>query len=259
MRRSRRTKNNFTSVTIYNNNLNGYNGKRASIAELLRRLEPSVVTFQETAVSGSNKIYTKNYTCFQRNRKGVKTMGGVATFVANDLKQNAVKFKEGVDNDEYLITRLDHTSPPINILNVYGGQESRMSKQDILENWVRVKADITDIMKRGEGLILLGDLNRAVGCNNLGVRGNHEAASYGRTLVRELLTDKEYILINNSDLVEGGPFTWVSRVNSKIQSFIDLVIMSSNLIPYLKQIVIDDKQQYCPMKVGVKKNKSKVI
>ena len=71
LRRSRRSKKSFTSLTIFNNNLNGYNGKRASIAELLKRLEPTVVTFQETAVSGSNKINQKKYMCFQRNRKGV--------------------------------------------------------------------------------------------------------------------------------------------------------------------------------------------
>ena len=56
-------------------------------------------------------------------------MGGVATFVANDLKQNAVKVKDGVDNDEYLVTRLDHVSPAINIMNVYGGQESRIKNR----------------------------------------------------------------------------------------------------------------------------------
>ena len=91
LRRSRKRKNQFTNLTIYNNNLNGYNGKKASIAELLQVLQPSIVTFQETAVTGSNVIKQKNYLCFQRNRKGIKKMGGVATFVANELKQNAVK------------------------------------------------------------------------------------------------------------------------------------------------------------------------
>ena len=99
-------------------------------------------------------------------------MGGVATFVANELKQNAVKVKEGLDNDEYLITRLDHVCPPVNILNVYGGQETRMSKQEILDNWINIKAEITEIKNRGEGLILIGDLNRSIGSGSQGVRGN---------------------------------------------------------------------------------------
>ena len=111
-------------------------------------------------------------------------MGGVATFVANELKQNTVKVKEGLDNDEYLITRLDHVSPPVNILNVYEGQETRMSKQEILDNWINIKAEITEIKNGGEGLILIGDLNRSIGSGIQGVRGNHSSVSYGGTLLR---------------------------------------------------------------------------
>ena len=259
MRRSRKQKSEFTNVTIYNNNLNGYNGKKASIAELLNVLQPSIVTFQETAVTGSNVIKQKNYLCFQRNRKGLKKMGGVATFVANELKQNVVKIKEGLETDEYLITRLDHVSPPINILNVYGGQESRMTRQEILDNWMRIKAEISEIKDREEGLILIGDLNRAIGSDALGIRGNHATVSYGGTLVRELLEDEDYCLANNLDLVEGGPFTWVSRVDRSIQSCLDLVILSTNLLPFLTKMVVDTKQQYCPKRVGVRNNRNTVV
>ena len=179
--------------------------------------------------------------------------------MANELKQSAVKAEEGLEDDEYLITRLDHVSPPVNILNVYGGQESRMSRQEILENWIRIKAEITEIKDRDEGLILIGDMNRAIGHDSLGIKGNHAAVSYGGTLVRELLEDKDYCLVNNLDLVEGGPFTWVSRIDRSIQSCLDLVILSSNLIPFLTKMVVDTKQQYCPKRVGVKNNKNRVV
>ena len=106
-------------ITIFNNNLNGFNGKRASLEELINIVKPSVATFQETAVAGSNRIKLKNYYCLQRNRKGVKQMGGVATFVKNELKANTLKVKEGEDDEEYLITRLDHVTPPVNIINIY--------------------------------------------------------------------------------------------------------------------------------------------
>ena len=90
-------------------------------------------------------------------------MGGVATFVANELKQHTVRVKEGLENDEYLITRLDHVSPPVNIMNVYGGQETRMTNQEILDNWINMKAEIMEIKNRDEGLILIGDINRSIG------------------------------------------------------------------------------------------------
>ena len=139
IRRGGRKSDNTVDVTIFDNNLNGYNGKRASIGELLNSLKPTVATFQETAVVGNNQIKLKNYHCFQRNRKGVKQMGGVATFVMNEVKANALKVKEGEDDEEYLIIRLDHVNPPINIINVYGGQESRMSRQQIMASWTQLR------------------------------------------------------------------------------------------------------------------------
>ena len=52
-------------------------------------------------------------------------MGGIATLVADSLKQNTTKVGEGSDGDEYNIVRLDHINPPVNIINWYGEQESR--------------------------------------------------------------------------------------------------------------------------------------
>ena len=133
---------------ILNNNLCGFNGKRASIVELLDSMKPDVCTFQETNISGSTQIKLKNYHVSLRNRKSTKTMGGVATIVENYLKPNVTKVAEGENNDEYLITRLSHVQPPVNIVNRYGGQESRMSRQEILDNWLRLKQDLYRIAER---------------------------------------------------------------------------------------------------------------
>ena len=59
-------------------------------------------------------------------------MGGVCTAIRNNLKPHAVNIKEGKDEDEYLVTRLDNVKPALNIVNVYGGQESRMDNKVIL-------------------------------------------------------------------------------------------------------------------------------
>ena len=235
LRRGRRSAAKTVDISIFDNNLNGYPGKRASIAELLKTIKPTIVTFQETAMAGNNKIKVKNYFSFQRNRKGTKTMGGVATLIANEVKQYAVKVKEGEDKDEYIVTRLNNVVPAINIINVYGGTESRMTKQEVLENWTKLKKEITEIKEREEWLVLIGDLNRAIGSGSLGVEGNHQGVSYGGGLVRELLDGdrKEYFLVNGLKETEGGPWTWVSRADSRVKSCIDLVIVSANLRPYV--------------------------
>ena len=59
-----------------------------------------------------------------RNRKGLKKAGGICTAVANNLKPYVVKVKEGDDDDEYLITRLDHVRPALNIVMCTGGRRA---------------------------------------------------------------------------------------------------------------------------------------
>ena len=102
-------------------------------------------------------------------------MGGVATLVSNEVKSQALKVTEGEEKDEFLLTRLGHVVPAVNVLNVYGGIEARMTKQEVTENWIKIKKEITKIKEREEGLVIIGDMNRAIGNDNLGVEGNHPA------------------------------------------------------------------------------------
>ena len=71
-------------------------------------------------------------------------MGGVSTAVKNDLKPSAVKVMEGKEDNELLITMLEHTTPPINIVNVYGEIESRAKNEEIKEDVSDLKLSLTE-------------------------------------------------------------------------------------------------------------------
>ena len=103
--------------------------------------------------------------------------------------------------------------------------------------------------------------HRAIGSGSLGMEGNHQGVSYGGRLVRELLDGdrKEYFLVNGLKETEGGPWTWVSRADSRVKSCIDLVIVSANLRPYVSKLTIDSMQKFCPKKVGMSKGKENII
>ena len=177
----------------------------------------------------------------------------------NNLKPHMVRVKEGDDKDEFLIIRLDHVKPAINIVNVYGGQESRMDDQEVLENWGRIKVELDKIKERNESCVILGDFNRAIGCDKLGIPGNHPRVSFGGHLVRELLEDQEYIMLNSSQKAEGGPWTWVSRADSKIKSCIDFVIVTADLFQYVTSMVVDTEKKFAPVRVRTKKGKMRLI
>ena len=248
-----------TSFTILCNNVFGYNSKKSSVPAILEKLKLDVCAWQETGLTGNNQIKIQVFHCFLRNRKTNKKMGGVCTAVENHLKSKTVVVKEGVNDDEYIITRLENVKPALNIVNVYGGIESRMEKQEITESFGRLKKDLDDIKDRNESCLLVGDLNRAIGSDKRGVQGNHPKISYGGKLVRELLEGDEYILANNCETTKGGPWTWVCRGNGNIKSCLDLVIFSADLLPYFRNMVIDTKHEFSPARVRQKNGKLRMI
>ena len=92
-------------------------------------------------------------------------------------------------------------------MTIYGEQESRTSKTDIEEKWGRILEVIYNVLAKGESLVIMGDLNKHIGSDHLGVKGNHDKISFGGSLVRDLLDKGDMILVNNSEKAEGGRFT----------------------------------------------------
>ena len=134
-----------------------------------------------------------------------------------------------------------------------------MGKQEVLESWGRLKVELNAIKARNENCLLLGDLNRAIGTGKLGVPGNHPRVSYGGTLVRELLEEQDFTLVNGLDLAEGGPWTWESAADHRIKSCLDLVMVSAGLLPHVSSLVVDSERKITPARVSMRKGKKKLI
>ena len=212
-----------------------------------------MITLNDTNLKGKIKPKVPNYFSYEKNREKFK--GGVATIVANHLKPNTMKVTEGEDSDEYLITRFGHTAPPINIVNIYGQQESRTVDSEIEKAWLRLMKHINEIEMRNEAVIIIGDMNRAIGTGQYGIKGNKSTVSFGGNLIRNILKDGKYVLLNNLDIVKGGPWTWTDRRDKNRKSCLDLAIMSSCLLPYLDRVEIDKDRNYTPRRVIKRKHK----
>ena len=96
-----------------------------------------------------------------------------------------MKVSEGRDDYEYIVTRFNHTVPPINMVNIYGTQESRTTDSDIEKSWLRLMKDVKDIETRWEAVLIIGDTNRAIGDGEFGVKGNKSKVSFGGGLIQE--------------------------------------------------------------------------
>ena len=126
---------------------------------------------------------------------------------------------------------------------------------EIEKSWLRLMKDVKDIENRNEAILIIGDLNRAIGNDELGVKGNKSKTSFGGRLIRDLIKNHQYVVINNLDVAEGGPWTWVDRQDSTRKSCLDIGIMSVSLVPFLTKVMVDTERQFTPRRVRTIKKK----
>ena len=246
---------NDNKCILYHLNIRGLNSKKKSLEKILNTLSPKIVTLNETALRFKQKPKLSNFVSFNRNRTA-QIMGGVATFVNAIDKDSFVKLSEGENNDEFLITRHSNFLLPLNIVNIYGEQESRSSKNEIQERWGRLLNEIKKIEKRNELILIIGDLNKHIGCDSYGVKGNHNKISFGGELVRSLIYDGDFICLNNSSVAIGGPFTrFDPSFPHKLEnmSCLDLVLASNKLMQFIEKFEIDSERKFSPIRPISKK------
>ena len=256
-KRKRKVKHNVNSEhidnkwSIFHLNIRGYNSKKTNFDAIIGQVKPNVITLNETGLRKKKKISISNYESFTRNRKNGKIMGGIATAVMNEEKDCILQTKEGTGNDEFIVTRHGQFLTPINIFNIYGEQESRENKNEIENRWSRIMEEVIRAEKRNEAVVIIGDLNNHIGNDDLGVKDNIPKVSFGGELVRALLQGGNYCCLNNHQNTVGGPFTRYDPAypdDPNKMSCLDLVIVSVNLLPYFKSLVIDKEKKFSPVR-----------
>ena len=230
------------SFVIMHMNPRGYTSKLDSIAEAAAKLDASIVTLNETNISGNNKL-SLPYNNILRNRKNGQKMGGISTSVREDWKKHTVLAMEGEDEDEFHVIQLDNFKPPLNIVNCYAETEGSLGKDETEARWARLVKEMEKIKERGEHCLLVSDANKHIGNDKFGVDGNHNTISRGGHLVRALLTSGDWFLINAmTEVVEGGPFTREDPATGHL-SLLDIMIGSASLRPYVTSLYIDSSRQ----------------
>ena len=136
------------------------------------------------------------------------------------------------------------------------------SKSTMLERWGRVLEVIHGVLANKESLVVLGDFNKHIGSDHLGVAGNHNKITFGGSLVRDLIDNGDVILVNNTNKAEGGPFTRKDPSNPQDEnkkSCLDLALISTDLYRYVDRLVIDKEEKYKMHRVVVKDGKKCLV
>ena len=237
---------------IIHTNIRGIDSKLISLGSILSLVKPSVLTINETMLKGNRKLSLQGFHCFPANRACVDG-GGVATCVEVKDRQHTLKVHEGVEGQEFLITRHDQFATAINVINLYGNVESRSSNDKIEERWTAIADQVKKIEAKGELLVLIGDINAHVGDI---IEGNISKISHSGHLIRQFVIDGDYVLLNSTDKVKGGPFMRVDQANDACKSTLDLCIVSRELLKYVDSLIIDKDRNFTPYRPIDKKRVS---
>ena len=103
-------------------NLQSVNGRLVSLQATVNNKDVDILICNETNLKGTNKLNLEGYMNFNRNRKNA-IMGGISTSVKDKYRNTTLKVSEG-KTVEYMVTRHGQFAPAINVINVYGSQES---------------------------------------------------------------------------------------------------------------------------------------
>ena len=207
--------------------------KTSSLKAIVNSLNVDIGIIVETHLKGANKLKIEGFKSFSRNRQD-SAMGGIATIVDDRHSATALKVTEG-ESDEYIITRHGEYEPAINIINFYGKQESRQSKDQIDQSWEKIMSEIAKIESKNERLIWAGDFNRHVGNY---IKDNHNKETYAGKLLKDFLDKEDYVLVNATNKVKNGPFTRYDVAdpnNDSKKSTLDLVVVSKDLAEYIQE------------------------
>ena len=135
------------------------------------------------------KVELQNYVSYTRNRND-KAAGGISTSILDEEAAFCVGIDEGKESNEFIVTRHDQFVTPINVINFYGQQECRTSKDIIEKHWNEVEEVMSKAESRQEWVLFVGDANRHLGKV---IPGNDEKVSFGGTLVQEFLETERQV------------------------------------------------------------------
>ena len=98
---------------------------------------------------------------------------------------------------------------------------------------------------RNESTLIIGDLNKAVGNDHPEITESHGKITRGGNYIRELIQSENYVIVNNTNMCKGGPFTRCDPSdpeNNEKKSTLDLAIVSKGIAPYVSKLLIDSKK-----------------
>ena len=168
-----------------------------------------------------------------RNKHG----GGVMIAIKKELAKSITVIETSEDKDEILWILINNNRIKIRIGVVYAPQESRTSKQDLAKMYENIKTQIKIAEENKQYLMIIGDFNAKVG--NL-IEGNNEEISTAGKLLKEMLLQTNYMIVNASNKTTGK---WTRTEGTK-KSILDYMIINKEHYESIHRMTIDEEKMW---------------
>ena len=183
---------------------------------------------------GKTSISIKGYKeCIARNRK---TQGGGLLIAKRDTSKINLTAINIHESEEHLWAKVNNNTF---ICVVYGPIESRTEKSNLEEWYYELEKEY--IKWEDSRVMIIGDFNAKVGCDNDGIKGNHPEISIAGKNLRNLCDRRNLSIMNNSEITEG---LWTREDPSSSKSVLDYVIANEEMKLQITKIRIDESHEY---------------
>ena len=250
----RKYKINSKNLKIFAANAAGINSKIKSFENILTTLKPQIWMIEETKLKPHGKIKCEALNDFQvyyLNRQ--KTQGGgLALGVTKEIESTLIR--DGDDETEVVSVQTILGEIPVRVVVGYGPQENATTEKknkfwDFIENEVR-EAEMKD-----HGVIFQMDGNLHAGPGL--IKGDpHTQNRNGRMFLEFLRRNSSLVVLNSLDTCQ-GIITRKRILETKTEeSILDFCLINEKLLPFFKQMQIDEDRNFCLTNMAqIKKNK----
>ena len=256
-RKNKKHKNVYENLKIIGVNCAGLMSKIQSFEKLLNDENPTIFCLQETKIKKPNQIKTetsKNFTLYELHRKN-SNGGGLCIGVNKDLR--SVWISQGDYEVEALTVEIWADDFPVRIVTAYGPQlcDSQDRKQNF---WQFLEREVANADEAGAGFILQMDSNCHLGKNFI-EKDVNEQNSNGKLFGQFLERNTQLTLINSLSLCE-GLITRMRKTTRGLElSILDVFVTCNKILPYIKQMKIDEKREKTLSNFGAMKAVGRVI
>ena len=231
-------------------NCAGINSKWQSFNKIIHDLKPCAFFLQETKLPHKQqfKSDTSNYIIFRLERE-LSGGGGLALGVIQDL--NPILIRCGNDATEAISVKINVKTFEMRLVVGYGAQENdRQAKlHNMSQNerkqlmWNFIEEETKEAERLEQGIVVQIDSNAHLGPEQI-KKDPNPINENGKMFAKFMKQNPGLSVVNSLNICKGLITRRRETITGVQEAVLDLFLVNQRMIPYLKQMTVDEDEEY---------------